>query len=164
MITEPNLVAHARRELELCGQHAEDPQYSESIIRAVAGFASYGHSGGSASVAIEQLHRLLNFEELSPLTSDPADWIDRSEQSGKPFWQNRRNSKAFSEDGGKTWWRLGGDEQEDTEDDRLHQLADALSETRVDADGCPAMGWDGLLEKASSLQRWFTEDSARRNA
>jgi hypothetical protein len=101
------LVTHARRELELSGQYADSPQYAESIIRAVAAFASYGgHSGGSASVAREQLHRLLNGENLAPLTSDPAEWEDRSEETGKPFWQNNRNSKAFSEDGGQTWWLI----------------------------------------------------------
>lgn len=106
--TESPLVAHARRELEISGQYAEDPAYSESIIAAVAAFSDYGHSGGSASVAREQLHHLLGWEPLSPLTSAPEEWIDRSEMSGKPFWQSRRDPKAFSEDGGKTWWRLGG--------------------------------------------------------
>jgi hypothetical protein len=59
-----SLTEHARRELELCGQYAEDPEYSESIISAVEAFASYGHSGGSAMVAREQLHALLGFKTL----------------------------------------------------------------------------------------------------
>jgi hypothetical protein len=100
------LVEHARRELELSGQYAEDPAYSESIIAAVKAFASYGHSGGSAAIAREQLCRLLDFRTLSPITSDPGEWIDRSEISGYPVWQNSRDSRAFSNDGGKTWWHL----------------------------------------------------------
>ena len=52
-----SLVEHAKRELELCGQTAEDPAYAASIVAAVEAFASYGHSGGSASVAIEQRRR-----------------------------------------------------------------------------------------------------------
>lgn len=103
---ESNLAAHARHELERCGQAAEDPVYAESIVAAVAAFASYHHSGGSAAVAQEQLRRLLAFEPLSPLTDDPAEWIDRSVESGRPFWQSARDSKAFSEDGGKTYWTL----------------------------------------------------------
>lgn len=99
-----SLVEHARRELELCGQTAEDPAYTQSIITAVAAFAMYGHSGGSASVAIEQLYRLLKGEALSPLTDDPEEWEDRTEMSGKPWWQNRRDSRAMSHDGGKTYW------------------------------------------------------------
>ena len=35
-----SLAEHARRELDLCGQYAEDPEYSESIIKAVEAFAS----------------------------------------------------------------------------------------------------------------------------
>lgn len=97
-----SLVEHARRELELCGQYAEDPAFSESIIKAVEAFASYGHSGGSAAVAREQLHALLGHKPLSPLTSDPAEWEDRSTISGVPLWQNRRDPSVFSTDGGKT--------------------------------------------------------------
>jgi hypothetical protein len=100
------LVEHARRELELCGQTAEDPAYAESIVRAVEAFASFGHSGGSAMMAIGQLHALLQFKNLSPLTDDPAEWADRSEVSGEPCWQNRRNCEAFSVDGGQTYWLL----------------------------------------------------------
>ena len=109
-----NLATHARRELELSVQYAEDPAYSESIISAIDAFASYDHSGASASIARDQLDRLLNFENLAPLTSDPAEWIDRTTETGRPFWQNSRNSKAFSEDGGKTWWLLTTDDHETT--------------------------------------------------
>lgn len=107
-----SLAEHARRELELSGQYAEDPEYSESIIRAVTEFASYGHSGGSAMVAREQLHALLGWKALSPLTSDPAEWEDRSEMSGHPLWQNKRDPAVFSEDGGKTWYALAGGEDD----------------------------------------------------
>lgn len=99
-----DLVEHAKRELELSGQHAEDPAYSQSIVAAVAAFASYGHSGGSAAVAIEQLHWLLQFRPLSPLTSDPDEWIDHGEISNSPLWQNKRDPAAFSTDGGQTWY------------------------------------------------------------
>lgn len=101
-----SLVEHARRELELSGQFAEDPAYAQSIVAAVAAFASYGHSGGSASVAIEQLHRLLRGEALTPLTDDPAEWEDRTEMSSRPWWQNRRDGRAMSHDGGKTFWMV----------------------------------------------------------
>lgn len=117
-----NLATHARRELELSGQYDEDPAYSESIIAAVEAFASYyGHSGGSAMVAREQLHRLLNWETLSPLTSDADEWMDVSEASGVPMWQSRRNPAAFSKDGGETWWVLDaeGDRKEEPQLSKL---------------------------------------------
>ncbi|HEY6020532.1 MAG TPA: hypothetical protein VIY48_11785 [Candidatus Paceibacterota bacterium] len=101
-----SIAEHARRELKLCGQYDESPEYSESIIKAIEAFMSYGHSGGSAEVALGQFNTLMNRRSLSPITSDPEEWIDRSKESGKPFWQNSRDSTAFSEDGGKTWWFL----------------------------------------------------------
>lgn len=101
-----SLVEHARRELELSGQFAEDPAYAQSIVAAVAAFASYGHSGGSAGVGIHQLTTLLQFGNLSPLTDDPDEWHNVSKMSGSEMWQNRRNSEAFSTDGGKTYYLL----------------------------------------------------------
>lgn len=103
-----SLVEHARRELELCGQKAEDPAYTASLIAAIAALASYGHSGGSMSVAIGQLHTLLQFRTLSPLTSDPGEWESRSALSGTELWQNRRDPAAFSQDGGVTWYFVDG--------------------------------------------------------
>jgi hypothetical protein len=105
------LVDHAQRELQLCGQFDEDPAYAQSIVAAVAAFASYGHSGGSAGCAIDQLTRLLQFETLSPLTCDPDEWLDRGELSSRPLWQSARNPQAFSEDGGRTYYLLDEVEQ-----------------------------------------------------
>jgi len=99
-----SLVEHAIRELELSGQTAEDPAYSATLVAAIAAFASYGHSGGSAGIAIQQLHQLLQQRALSPLTSDPEEWVDHGESSNSPLWQNKRDSAAFSKDGGKTWY------------------------------------------------------------
>lgn len=104
------LIEHAIRELKLCGQYDEDPHYSKSIIAAVAAFTSYPHSGGSASVAKEQLMRLLDHENIAPLTNNPAEWEDVSDKSSQPWWQNKRNSKAMSHDGGLTYWLVGGSE------------------------------------------------------
>jgi hypothetical protein len=97
-----SLVEHAKRELDLCGQATEDPAYAASLVAAVAAFASYGHSGGSAGCAIGQLTTLLRFGTLSPLTCDPDEWME----VGDGTWQSRRNPKAFSEDGGKTYYLL----------------------------------------------------------
>lgn len=107
-----NVIAHAMRELDLSGESLLDPAFAQSIISAVACFAAYpGHSGGSAEESLKTLARLLNFENLAPLTDSPDEWYDRSVESGYPFWQNRRNSKAFSRDGGKTYFLLGRSEE-----------------------------------------------------
>ena len=91
-----NLVIHARRELELIG---EEPDVITGYLRVIQAFADMGHSGGSASVAIPTIGRLLRFENLAPLTNDPDDWIE----VGYGMWQNRRCSRMFSEDGGRTY-------------------------------------------------------------
>lgn len=106
-VMEPGtLVDHVRRELTLCGQAGEDPAYATTLVAAVAALMSYGHSGGSMGCAVEQLEVLLRRGTLTELTNDPAEWIDRSEQSGHPMWQSVRCPAAFSEDGGKTFWLL----------------------------------------------------------
>lgn len=98
---ESPLVEHARRELNLIG---EEPQTIEWYLSVVRAFAAYRHSGGSASVAIPTLSRLLSFRPLAELTSDPAEWIDRSSIMNEPWWQNLRDSRAMSRNGGKDWW------------------------------------------------------------
>lgn len=91
-----NLVAHARRELELIG---EEPDIIKGYLKVIQAFSDMGHSGGSAMVAIPTINRLLQFENLAPLTDDPEDWIEVRYGT----WQNRRCSRMFSEDGGKSY-------------------------------------------------------------
>lgn len=110
------LVAHALTELEIIG---EEPEITAMYLRVIQAFADFGHSGGSASVAIPVINELLQHHALSPLTDDPDEWLYHTpdvwgDAGGKGIWQNRRNSEAFSEDGGKTYYLLSeGDEGED---------------------------------------------------
>jgi hypothetical protein len=105
--SESNLVIHARRELERIGEETYAVDWYLSVVRA---FAAFGHSGGSAMVTICVLERLLRYQPLSALTDDPDEWIDRSEISGTPWWQNARDSRAMSHDGGKTYWLVDSDD------------------------------------------------------
>ncbi len=98
-----NLADHARRELELID---EDPEFTEGIVKVVQAFADMGHSGGSAAVAIPMVNELLKFNNLSPLTNDPHEWMNVSDVTGDNMWQSRRNPEAFSRDGGKTYYLL----------------------------------------------------------
>lgn len=102
-----NLVDHARREMELIG---EDPDIIDGVCKVVQAYANMGHSGGSDSVVRPMLMELLSFHNLSPLTNDPDEWQyhDSDMWDGKNgIWQNKRNSEAFSTDGGKTFYLLG---------------------------------------------------------
>ena len=106
---ESNLVAHARRELELIGEEQETINGYLSMIQI---FADMGHSGDSAAVFIPTLCELLQFKNLKPLTDDPDEW---NEVSTGEMWQNARNSEAFSRDGGKTYYLLSeGSNQQET--------------------------------------------------
>ena len=96
---QSNLVDHARRELARLNN---DEDFNNSIIASVRAFASYGHSGGSASVAIPVLHQLLQFKPLTPLTNDPKEWNEVDNE----MWQSNRDSEAFSKDRGMTYYLL----------------------------------------------------------
>lgn len=107
------LVDHARTELELLGEYREEPAFAAAITAAVAAFASYGHSGFSADHGRRLLCGLLARDNLTPLTSDPAEWVDRTAVSDLPpghtLWQNVRNPKAFTSDRAATYWLAGND-------------------------------------------------------
>lgn len=93
---QSNLVDHARRELAVLG---EEPHTVEGYINVIRAFADMGHSGGSAMVAIPVIGKLLRFENLTPLTDDPDDWVE----VGCGMWQNRRCGRMFSQDGGVSY-------------------------------------------------------------
>lgn len=93
------ILSHAEIELEKIGALEDWPIYKPFLEL----FCSQGHGGGSASIVIPTLNKLLKQEALSELTSDEAEWEDLTEMSGHPCWQNKRDSRAFSKDEGKTW-------------------------------------------------------------
>lgn len=110
--TGSNLVAHAIRELDITGETSyEEPSMRKCVLDVVRLVSEQGHSGSSAAWLVAVLDKLLRFQPLSSITDDPADWIE----VGPELWQCRRDSECFSDDGGKTYKRLG--------DDALHTSA-----------------------------------------
>lgn len=102
-MSEENTTTRARRELERTN---EDPDVIDWYCRTIDAYMSFGHSGGSMWATFPVFEALVHQKNLTPLTSDSAEWLDRSEISGTPIWQNDRNGEAFSSDGGKTYWML----------------------------------------------------------
>ena len=105
-----SLYEYAKRELELAGLLNKDADYDgmlgSAVLDIVKKFATQGHSGASASMAVAILEKLLRYEPLTDITSDPDEWVYISEDQGGPIWQNRRRGTSFSRDGGKTWYDI----------------------------------------------------------
>lgn len=100
---ESNLVKHARHELALVG---EDPDVIDWYARVIQAYSSFGHSGGSAWATVNVLEDLLRFRPLTSLTDDPDEWMYHGPEmwdGENGIWQNKRDGRMFSPDGGKTY-------------------------------------------------------------
>lgn len=102
-----NLEHFARQELALIGADGEDDKMQAAInrhiLKMVRTFSREGHSGFSASYAIDILEKLLRYEPLSPLAGGDDEWNDISEMSDEPCWQNRRCSHVFKGADGRAY-------------------------------------------------------------
>src|ERR1051326_6656226 len=98
-----NLVKHAENEMRLAGLYDKDSDYGgvgpEAGMALIRAHSEQGHSGGSHGLVLHIFNRVVNFKTLTPLTNDPAEWMEVS----PGVWQSRRQSSCFSEDGGKTY-------------------------------------------------------------
>ena len=102
------LIEHAERELDLLypeNSPVGDPAFTSSdrvksdLLELVALLDTQNHSKSSGRHTLELLSKLLNFENLSPLTDNPDEWDEVKEG----LWQNRRYPRAFSKDRGCTY-------------------------------------------------------------
>lgn len=71
-------------------------------------FSKAGHSGMSAGVTLHLFNKLVNWENLTPLTNNPDEW-QKLDDSTDSDWQSKRNSACFTNDF-KTYWNI--DEEE----------------------------------------------------
>jgi len=114
-----NMTTHAERELDIIGMKDEEGMNGmmrKHILHMIEEFAAEGHSGFSASYAIQCLEKLLRFEPLSPLMGTDDEWVEVSEYNGSPMWQNKRCSRVFKDEtgaydiDGKVFWSWYTDE------------------------------------------------------
>lgn len=109
---ENALVKYARHELNLILEEAkkdgdeEDVRmqkiFNEDILKVIKVFSDCGHSGFTASLAINYLNRLLRFRPLTPLTLEDDEWnevgIQHTENNEQiKIYQNNRASNVFKE-------------------------------------------------------------------
>lgn len=102
-----SLREHALREVTKAGLLDADSDYGgmlgKAVVELVEVFSKQGHSGFSAGLALSIFEKLVRYKPLTPLTSDPEEWMDVGEMSGRPIWQSMRCPSVFSRDGGATW-------------------------------------------------------------
>lgn len=122
------LIDHAKRELDLIVKQCEDEEaakmqeaINKDIMNIVEMFGNQGHSGFSASYAIKIITKLLNYDFITPLTGEDDEWMEvtdgvyQNKRQGRIFKQADRfdgkpyyiDGKAFSDDGGKSWYTNG---------------------------------------------------------
>jgi hypothetical protein len=104
------LTEYAKTELELAGLFDEDADYggliAQSVVELIEVFAKQGHSGFSGPQVAYIFNKLALFQPLTAITSNPDEWLDRTEESGCPMWQSKRSPSVFSKDAGQTWYDL----------------------------------------------------------
>lgn len=112
-----NLEQHAERELRRAGLFDKDSDYGgmlgDATMRLIRTFAAEGHSGFSAAMSVKIFGLLASFKTLTPITSDPSEWMsvaDMMSNGDPPVWQNTRCSSCFSNDGGKTYYDIDADD------------------------------------------------------
>lgn len=107
-------VDYVKAEVERAGLLDHDSDYNGSIGRSLVKMAEHwsevskeeGFSGMGACRVGYLFFQLAQWRPISPITSDPVEWMDVSECSGRPMWQNRRCPSLFSENGGQTWYDI----------------------------------------------------------
>ena len=113
------MIEYAKKELARI-KHDEDGVQDfmdECVLEVLEVFSKQGHSGFSASYAIQFLERLMRFLPLTPLTGEDDEWNEiapgkyQNKRCSRVFKENGQaydiNGKAFSDDGGKTWFTNG---------------------------------------------------------
>ena len=117
-----NLIKYAEHELDIIGMKDGDDldgAMRKHLLKMVKLFSEEGHSGFSASYAIQCLEKLLKYEPLSPLTGKDDEWVEIAEDMtiGGKLWQNKRCYRVFKDGNGaydsegKVFWEWMTDDE-----------------------------------------------------
>lgn len=102
---------HAAFELKKAGLFDDDSDYrgevGHAVMELIEAFATQRHSGGSASMTIDLLNRLLAHDPLTPLTGEDSEWCDP--MGDGQLLQNKRCSRVFKD--AKGAYDIRGDER-----------------------------------------------------
>ena len=132
-----NFHKHAMREFQIAGWCDENGVFDDEmqkmmcdgVLKLLDVFAEEGHSGFSASYAINLFKKVVNFEPITALTGDDSEWVDH----GYTF-QNKRMSSVFKDTkDGQAYWsddRVFWDWHKD-EDGTMHKSYFTNRDSRV---------------------------------
>lgn len=102
-----SLKEFAHDELKRAGLFDKDSDYDgmlgEAVMKMIDVFADEGHSGMSASIAINAFEKVARYEPLTPLTGGEDEWVLHDGYGGEPFYQNKRCSRVFKGPDGKAY-------------------------------------------------------------
>jgi len=100
-----NRMEHARAELMMLGK---DKKSVQLYLDAVSAISDVMDTGDSFIDIVNNLTKVVYFQNISPLTDSPDEWMNVGAMIGKQLsmWQSTRNPEAFSTDGGKTYYLL----------------------------------------------------------
>ena len=109
---DTEMVAHARRELELAGlftvneEQGYDGFIGKASLALVKLFDQWTDNDPNKMSAINSVFGfLIGGELLSPPTNDPSEWED-VEVEGQTVRRNKRSMYFITRDEGKTWFNL----------------------------------------------------------
>lgn len=99
-----SLLEFSKRELDRIGLTEHSPEemnqaMRQHVIHMMEEFCNEGHSGFSASYAVNILSKLMKYEPLSPLTGEDDEWNEVSDGNGGKMYQNNRCSHVFKLEG-----------------------------------------------------------------
>ena len=104
-----NHESHAWAEFRAAGWVDEGNNFDDEMQKAIcqhvlallAIFENEGHSGSSASYAINLFRRLAMFEPIAPLTGEDWEWNHTYDHPNKgPTYQNKRCGTVFKDNNG----------------------------------------------------------------
>ena len=88
-------------------QHNQRLEFlGDAVLELVKVFSKQEHSGFSAHQTLKIFNLVADYKPLTPIGTTKNEWMDISEASGYPCWQNYRRGSTFSRDGGKTWYDI----------------------------------------------------------
>jgi hypothetical protein len=101
-----HLEAYALSELRAAGYFDGDEMnecMAQGVVDMVRVFSLQGHSGMSASFALDLFCLLARFKPIGPLTGADSEWVDVADLSGRPLWQNKRCGHVFKAGDGQAY-------------------------------------------------------------